>query len=45
MPKTLLILFLLVDLVPGPTLNLDDGADGAHRSLGVVEFVLIGEIS
>ena len=45
MQKALLILYLPVDLVPGPTLNLADGADGAYRSLGVAEFVSIDEVS
>ena len=45
MPKSLLILYLLVDLVPGLTLNLADGADGAYRSLGVAEFVSTDEVS
>ena len=42
MPRALLILYLPVDLDPGPTLNL---ADGACQSLGVAEFVSIDEVS
>jgi hypothetical protein len=45
MQKALLILYLPVDLVPGPTLNLADGADGAYQSLGMAEFVSIDEVS
>jgi hypothetical protein len=39
-----LILFLLVDLVPGPTLNLSDGADGAYQSVCFLSRLSIDEI-
>ena len=45
MPRAMLILYLPVDLDPGPTLNLADGADGVCRSFGVVKLVSIDEVS
>ena len=40
-----LILFLLVDLVPDPTLNLTGGADGAYQYVCFLSCLSIGEIT
>ncbi len=45
MPRAMLISYLPVDLDPGPTPNLADGADGVCQSLGVVKFVSIDKVS